>query len=1042
MAPVFDGATTRRRQISLGGRKRDDAGASSREIIARAREERERRARERDESRCALNAQRVYRATRAVREAKRAAREAFDEDGEGCDFVLDANRARALVFFGDGGRDYVACARAAVDVSASGETLRDVFIDAGAWRRGKRTSGGDVMDVDDDDARAAAIERARSVLRMGKFTRLATRSLREATRRAREDDGEGREVARRAVVSLSNALVALMRRDDARWGDTGVELCAASFRDADDARCVGDILEDLRESEAFEDDVTRRAMRLLCENIARGGGGGALAWTLARVPRVWDAFGEASTTRELWEFVARRLETDTSGDASTCASSTLRGVDVALGNVIQPVKTHIERMTPRLACVVVRVATRLMSSAHSSAALFVASESDGGIEAQDDDDDDDDDDDVKLDVMNLRAARTEVRRAREVPAGTDANTTRDAPTFRQVREFFRDGACATRLMKVTLSESDADVFLQHATHVAAFAFTCDMVLTGSERETFLRLMTFDGACFDALWPALTRLRNVRDRGYRLLLGVYAKLYNMYTMISDDEEFYRLGKPIGLDATKTLVGMLRDALWELLWVERGPDGSPYEQMTPMDQYVDAETWHACSSALSRLHDRNGRHQFVDPLAFQARGEHVDIPSLLQEARDPKSRASMLLAGAPCLVPFEVRVHKFMDVRRRERQSGSVGYCTIRVRRGHLLEDGMNELSSRLTEMLGGIIRVQFINAQGLEEAGVDGGGLFKDFLNDLISESFNPKFGLFIETPERTLYPNPASAIHAGPRHLEYFYFLGAILGKACYDGILLDVPLAGFFLASLKGRHIEFNDLTTLDPELYRNLVSLKRYPGDVSDLCLYFTAIDRSGAEEREIQLIPRGDTVAVTNSNVPRYLHCMSIYLLRAQMYRQVSSMRAGFEIMMRKRWLNMFTPAELRLLISGNRAGSMDVDDMAANCDFSGGYDASHPTIRAFWSVMREITPDEQRQVLKFITSCSNTPLLGFSHLEPKLCIHRSGTAGTDAPDATADLSRLPTAATCMNLLKLPPYDSKASLKEKLMYAVKSGSGFDLS
>merc|ERR1719409_1094599 len=136
-----------------------------------------------------------------------------------------------------------------------------------------------------------------------------------------------------------------------------------------------------------------------------------------------------------------------------------------------------------------------------------------------------------------------------------------------------------------------------------------MVLKGSERETFLRLLTFNGECFEALWPALTRLRNVRDRGYRLLLGVYAKLYNVYTMISDDEEFYRLGKPISLDATKTLVGMLRDALWEVLWVERGPDGSPYEQMAPLDEYVDAEMWHACSSALSRLHDRNGRHQFV-------------------------------------------------------------------------------------------------------------------------------------------------------------------------------------------------------------------------------------------------------------------------------------------------------------------------------------------------------------------------------------------------------------------------------------------------
>ena len=97
-------------------------------------------------------------------------------------------------------------------------------------------------------------------------------------------------MARRAAVSLSSALVALMRRDDARWGETGVELCASSFRD-DDLRCVGDVLEDLSASEASEDDVTRRAMRLLCENIARSGGGGALAWTLALVPRVWDAFG-------------------------------------------------------------------------------------------------------------------------------------------------------------------------------------------------------------------------------------------------------------------------------------------------------------------------------------------------------------------------------------------------------------------------------------------------------------------------------------------------------------------------------------------------------------------------------------------------------------------------------------------------------------------------------------------------------------------------------------------------------------------------------
>jgi len=42
----------------------------------------------------------------------------------------------------------------------------------------------------------------------------------------------------------------------------------------------------------------------------------------------------------------------------------------------------------------------------------------------------------------------------------------------------------------------------------------------------------------------------------------------------------------------------------------------------------------------------------------------------------------------------------------------------------------------------------------------------------------------------------------------------------------------------------------------------------------------------------------------------------------------------------------------------------------------------------------------------------------------------------------LPRLPSAATCMNLLKLPKYDSEEMLKEKLLYAIRSNSGFELS
>ena len=43
---------------------------------------------------------------------------------------------------------------------------------------------------------------------------------------------------------------------------------------------------------------------------------------------------------------------------------------------------------------------------------------------------------------------------------------------------------------------------------------------------------------------------------------------------------------------------------------------------------------------------------------------------------------------------------------------------------------------------------------------------------------------------------------------------------------------------------------------------------------------------------------------------------------------------------------------------------------------------------------------------------------------------------------DVDRLPSASTCYNMLKLPNYRRATTLKEKLLYAVTSNAGFELS
>lgn len=53
-------------------------------------------------------------------------------------------------------------------------------------------------------------------------------------------------------------------------------------------------------------------------------------------------------------------------------------------------------------------------------------------------------------------------------------------------------------------------------------------------------------------------------------------------------------------------------------------------------------------------------------------------------------------------------------------------------------GLNRLGTELKRT----VRIQFMNELGVAEAGVDGGGLFKDFLDNLTREAFNPEHGFF------------------------------------------------------------------------------------------------------------------------------------------------------------------------------------------------------------------------------------------------------------------------------------------------------------
>ncbi|GAB0131688.1 E3 ubiquitin-protein ligase [Epichloe bromicola] len=440
---------------------------------------------------------------------------------------------------------------------------------------------------------------------------------------------------------------------------------------------------------------------------------------------------------------------------------------------------------------------------------------------------------------------------------------------------------------------------------------------------------------------------------------------------------------------------------------------------------------------------------------------------------------ILKHMPFVVPFETRVQIFRQfirldrMRREESRPFSMHPFSrhhAKIKRGQLFGDAFNQFYE-LGDDFKDTIQITFVDQFDTPEAGIDGGGVTKEFLIGVTSEAFandENSLGMFSSNEQGLLFPNPTAAdtlresLRQGglSEHdpewraavtglLQRFEFLGRIIGKCLYDGILVDLAFAGFFLLkwpssgprdenTYKG---SINDLRDMDEELYKGLLRLKNYSGDVSELGFDFTVTDKISPPGQPVQtvtrkLIPQGDSVPVTNDNRLLYISYAARHRLVIQPKLQTSAFLTGLRSIIRPSWLSMFNQSELQRLVGGD-SSEIDIDDLRRNTVYSGLYavgddNLEHPTIVLFWKVMAGFTDSQRRDVLKYVSSTPRAPLLGFSQLRPKFSIRDGGT----------DEDRLPSTSTCVNLLKLPRYTSEAVLREKLLYAITSGAGFDLS
>lgn len=110
------------------------------------------------------------------------------------------------------------------------------------------------------------------------------------------------------------------------------------------------------------------------------------------------------------------------------------------------------------------------------------------------------------------------------------------------------------------------------------------------------------------------------------------------------------------------------------------------------------------------------------------------------------------------------------------------------------------------------------------------------------------------------------------------YLILRVFPQALYENLLVELPFAEFFLFKLVARHasVDVHHLDSLDPILYRNLLFLKSYEGDVTELGLDFTILNDELGETRQDDLKPGGSNINVSSSNRIEYIHLMADYKL----------------------------------------------------------------------------------------------------------------------------------------------------------------------
>ncbi|KAL4470186.1 hypothetical protein ABPG74_011797 [Tetrahymena malaccensis] len=393
--------------------------------------------------------------------------------------------------------------------------------------------------------------------------------------------------------------------------------------------------------------------------------------------------------------------------------------------------------------------------------------------------------------------------------------------------------------------------------------------------------------------------------------------------------------------------------------------------------------------------------------------------IEDATILKEPVGLVFKYIPRIIDFENKKLFFQLEINKIRASSPSSQISLTIRRKEVLVDSFYTINQMKPQDLRQRLRIQF---EG--EEGIDAGGLTREWFIILSKEIFNPGYCLFLPSQSgNTFQPNPNSYINSQDK--QYFEFVGRIVGKALFDGYMLDAYFTRSFYKHILGQEITYHDIQDQDNEFYKNMKWIVE--NDVTSLDLTFVYESDQFGKLQEIELKPNGKNIPVTNENKQEYVQLICKHRMAIRIEYQINFFLKGFHDIIPKDIISVFDSHELELMISG--LPDIDIADLKENTEYH-NYSQTDKIIQWFWEIMSTYDRTQKAAFIQFVTGTSKVPLEGFSQLRgisgyQKFQIHKA-----------YNTEKLPTTHTCFNQLDLPEYPTKEILIEKLNYAIQEG------